>query len=97
MRSLLQLDYFAFKYVSGIAPSPWVSQTGRPSMRVPETREELGRARVRNAAARLSDFYQLDRFVAWTFDHDGASISELVWPAQTFHPLAAIAQVNLLT
>jgi hypothetical protein len=43
------------------------------------------------------DFYQFDRFVARTFDHGGARVSELVWPTQTFNPLTAIAKFPLLT
>jgi hypothetical protein len=43
------------------------------------------------------DFNQLDRFAARTFDHYGARVSELVWPAQTFDPLTPIAKINLLT
>jgi len=43
------------------------------------------------------DLNQLDRFAARAFDHDGARFSELIRPAQTFDPLAAIAEFGLLT
>jgi hypothetical protein len=36
---------------------------------------------VRNGARGSFDLYQLDRFVARTFDYDGARVSELVWAA----------------